>query len=60
MVYEPQRNETIQHKLILDEWKVNENTFHCSKQCHNLVHTTFLQQNANNDDNDKKNHNNEK
>ena len=40
MAYEPQRNETTQYKL-LDDW-LNENTFHCSKQCHNQMCTTFL------------------
>ena len=37
---EPQRNETTQDKLILDD-ELHDNTFHCSKQCHNWMCTTY-------------------
>ena len=57
---EPQRNETTQQKQIRYLWNdVNENAFHCSKQCHNWMCTTFYSKNANNDNNDKNNDNNE-
>ena len=53
----PQRNETTQDKLILND-ELHDNILFRSKQCHNWMCTTlYSKKNVNNDDNDKNNNN---